>query len=97
MLSQHVPFEVAVIRWFQSREIWTYICGLVLTLAPIVTNSLSSLGLTPIELLVWTLCVQVAVSSAGLYFKNQSSAVIGSKNDVAASNAAPAPTSAPTP
>jgi hypothetical protein len=94
---QHLPFEVRVERWFQSREMWNYIFGLVMSLGPVILNSLGGLGLTPVELLVWTLVVNVAMSAAGLYFKNASVAVVGTKDDVASAATAPEPVKVPGP
>jgi hypothetical protein len=87
---QALPFEVTVMRWFHSKEIWTYIAGLVLNIGPIVLQGLGTLGLPPSTLLIYLMIVNALVYSAGIYNKNQSSAVIGSKDDVAAATAPPA-------
>lgn len=75
-------FNVKVVRWWRSREIWNYIAGLVLTVAPIVADNIGGLGLSPMALLVWSIGVQIATHSAGFYFKMTSTKVIGGAADV---------------
>lgn len=78
---------VKVHRWWRSKEMWNYIASTVLIVGPLLANGLGSLGLEPMQLLIWTVAVAVGNHVAGIVFKMTSVSIIGGKQDVSTAKA----------
>lgn len=83
-VPQALPFHVKIVRWFQSGVIWVFIAGLVMNVGPLLLSSLGGLHLTGDQQVWYSILINVVLYAAGAYIHNQSTAVIGSKSDVAA-------------
>ena len=81
-----VAAGVTVHRWWKSREIWNYLAGLFLAVngllavvAPAALPYLSTLNLTPGQLLAWVVILNAVIYLTGIVAKFTSKSVIGNK------------------
>lgn len=89
MFIAESPFAIRVRRWYRDPTQWTFIAGFVLSLGPIILEQLGLLGLTGQQQFVAILVINALVHSAGAFLNYQSTHVIGTKDEVAASGVAP--------
>lgn len=43
--------------WYKSRELWSHFLGLIAILAPIILDNIGMLGLSPWQVMYWTVGV----------------------------------------
>lgn len=84
-----LPF-IKVVRWFRSREVIGYMANAVVIVVPLVLAKIGTLGLTDLQLLVWTIVATLGLNGAQTYLKATTKipTVTGSKAAVEAAKEA---------
>lgn len=98
-VRQTLPFEVGVIRWWQSRvnlvQIWSIFSEGWLPV--LLLFDFTQIGLSVKAAAVIAIVLKLLNASSSIYLRNIGNDVVGNKVDVAVADAAPAPVSVPTP
>jgi hypothetical protein len=82
-------------RWYHSRTIWlnltsglvdlvAVLAAVIVSVAPQALSMISTIGLTPVQLMVWTLGLNVLVKLANIWLRHNSPAAILNKDEATA-------------